>query len=380
MTMTLPADHAGPRARSATLDAVRATALIGVLVVNLLTISGLRLLDAPSLALVQTPIDRAADLLVAILVEGKALAAFSMLFGLSFCLLMEGTARRGSPFLPYFSRRLLVLAGLGILNAAAFYWGDILTTYAVIGAFLPLAALLPQRIILVLAGLLLILPPLLLALAGVAPPAPDPERMASLRAFASPDPFATIAQNWALFTGAVGEANGLRIWRYTQIGGLFLLGLHAGRSGLLAAVERGALLRPALLALATGLLCESLRVLGLVTGPAATATLVGKPLMAVGYVILIGHLLARPGGAAMRAALAPLGRMALTGYLMGGLLGQAVFYGWGLGLVGRTGTLAVLLWALAIVVLLGLFARFWLARFAFGPWEWLWRRLSRREG
>jgi uncharacterized protein len=374
---------APPDGRSETLDAVRALALIGVLLINMLTISGLRLMEPEALAALQRPADRALDLGLRVLVEGKALAAFSLLFGLSFSLLLAGAERRGEPFGGFFARRLLVLAALGLLNAVAFFWGDILVTYAALGATLPLANRLAQRDLLGLALALLVLPPVVLALAGIAPPAPaslaDPD---SVAAFASPSLAATVERNWALYTGAVSDAGapGLRLMRYTTIGGLFLLGLHAGRSSLLARIEAGearSLRRLALAALALGLACETTVATGLATGPAATALAIARPMMAVGYLVLLGSILARPAGAALRRALAPLGRIALTGYLMGGLLGQAVFYGWGLGLVGRTGTAGVLLATLGIVLALAAFAHLWLRAFAQGPWEWLWRRLSR---
>jgi uncharacterized protein len=362
---------------------VRAVALVGVLLINMLTISGLRLMEPEALATLQGPADRVLDAALRIFVEGKALAAFSLLFGLSFSLLLAGAERRGEPFAAFFARRLIVLAGLGLLNAAAFFWGDILVTYAAIGATLPLANRLPQRALLGLALALLGLPPIALAAAGVMPPEPaaaaDP---ASIAAFAVPSLAETVARNWALYTGAVSDAAspGLRLLRYATIGGLFLLGLHAGRSGLLGRTENGredGLRRLALAAVVVGLALEAAVVLGLVAGPAANALAPARPLVAVGYVLLLAAALARPGAAALRRALAPLGRMALTGYLMGGLAGQALFYGWGGGLIGRTGTVGVTLAALGLALALAAFAHAWLRVFAQGPWEWLWRRLSR---
>jgi uncharacterized protein len=374
---------APPGGRSETVDAVRAVALVGVLLINMLTISGLRLLEPEALAALQGPADRALDAALRVFVEGKALAAFSLLFGFSFSLLLAGAERRGEPFGAFFARRLIVLAGLGLLNAAAFFWGDILVTYAAIGATLPLANRLPQRALLGLAFALITLPPLALAAAGLSPPGPaataDP---ASVAAFAEPSLTGTVVRNWALYTGAVSDASspGMRLLRYATIGGLFLLGLHAGRSGLMRRVEQdGAarLRRLALAAVALGLALEAAVVLGLVAGPAATALAFARPLVAAGYVLLLAGALARPGAAALRRALAPLGRMALTGYLMGGLAGQAIFYGWGGGLIGRTGTLGVALATLGVVLAFAAFAHAWLRVFTQGPWEWLWRRLSR---
>jgi uncharacterized protein len=62
--------------------------------------------------------------------------------------------------------------------------------------------------------------------------------------------------------------------------------------------------------------------------------------------------------------------MALSCYVAQNVLASIVFYGWGLGL---TGTLGV---GLAICCALMLFANLWLRRFAQGPFEAVWKRLS----
>ena len=68
---------------------------------------------------------------------------------------------------------------------------------------------------------------------------------------------------------------------------------------------------------------------------------------------------------------APVGRMALTNYLAQTVICIAIFYGGGL--VGRVGALFGLLIALVIFPLQMAWSAWWLARFRFGPMEWLWR-------
>ena len=75
---------------------------------------------------------------------------------------------------------------------------------------------------------------------------------------------------------------------------------------------------------------------------------------------------------------APVGRMALTNYLLQTIVSVLVFYGWGLGLSGRFHvgpTLYVVYW-IALFTLQIHFSRWWLSKFRFGPFEWLWRSLS----
>lgn len=363
-----------------TLDATRAAALIGVLTINMLTIAGLTYLTPEMRAAIHGPADRVVAYLVAVFVEGKALAAFSLMFGVSFTLLMRRMQARGEPWLAIYLRRIAILGGLGLVNAAFFFWGDILTTYAVLGLFLPVAARLPIRVILGLAAALLVVPPVAFALLGEVPPPPLAEdQLPSLRAFAHPDPAVTIAHNWALFTGAVGDGQGLRLIRYGELAALFLVGLAAGLAKL---PSRLAEVRPWLVPLGWGLVgvglaMEAIRWTGVIVVPGGLLLENGEALVGMGYVALLAMWLDGPHGARPRAWLAPLGAMALTGYLMGGLLGQVVFYGWGLNQIGRHGTLTVILIAAAIFALLMVFARLWLRFFRQGPWEWLWRSLTR---
>lgn len=75
------------------------------------------------------------------------------------------------------------------------------------------------------------------------------------------------------------------------------------------------------------------------------------------------------------AMLAPAGRMALSNYLLQSLLGTWFFYGYGLGHwgMGRAGQLLFVAVVFALQLLL---SHWWLARFRYGPMEWLWRGVT----
>lgn len=75
-------------------------------------------------------------------------------------------------------------------------------------------------------------------------------------------------------------------------------------------------------------------------------------------------------------SLAATGQMALTNYLMQTIICTTIFYGHGLGLFGsveRTGQILIVfaIWAAQL-----LWSPWWLARFRFGPFEWLWRSMT----
>lgn len=74
--------------------------------------------------------------------------------------------------------------------------------------------------------------------------------------------------------------------------------------------------------------------------------------------------------------LAPVGKMALTNYLMQSIIATGIFYGHGLGLFGHYGRAELYLFVVGIWVFQILFSNWWMKRFQFGPFEWLWRSLT----
>ena len=103
----------------------------------------------------------------------------------------------------------------------------------------------------------------------------------------------------------------------------------------------------------------------------------GIPAMSCCYVSAIVLLFQRERWRSRLMWLAPVGRMALTNYLTQTLFHLFIFYHFmGLGLMGRTGTTICVPLSLAIFALQILYSRWWLARFQFGPCEWLWRALT----
>jgi len=84
----------------------------------------------------------------------------------------------------------------------------------------------------------------------------------------------------------------------------------------------------------------------------------------------------RPGGGWWRRHLGAVGRMALTNYLLQTLLCVFIFYGYGLGLFGHVGRAGQWLVVLAVWGFQLVASPWWLARFRFGPFEWLWRSMT----
>lgn len=91
------------------------------------------------------------------LFSGKAYAIFSLLFGFSFFIQYNNQARKGKNFRLRFLWRLCLLFVIGCFNGA-FFPGDILVLYAIIGVVLILVCRWSDRAVLIAAVILMLQP------------------------------------------------------------------------------------------------------------------------------------------------------------------------------------------------------------------------------
>lgn len=95
----------------------------------------------------------------------------------------------------------------------------------------------------------------------------------------------------------------------------------------------------------------------------------------LGYVSLVILMLHSASAFNKVSILAPVGRMALTNYLAQSLIASTFFFGYGFGNWGLSRVDQMLFVAVVVVLQIG-FSHFWLARFRYGPMEWLWRAIT----
>jgi uncharacterized membrane protein YeiB len=98
----------------------------------------------------------------------------------------------------------------------------------------------------------------------------------------------------------------------------------------------------------------------------------------LGYVGMVVVLLHSRSPWARIGILAPFGRMALTHYLLQSVICASVFYGYGLGQWGMARSVQVVFVVLVLALQIAV-SHWWLARFRFGPMEWLWRGFTYRQ-
>ena len=96
---------------------------------------------------------------------------------------------------------------------------------------------------------------------------------------------------------------------------------------------------------------------------------------ALGYIGAVMLMLHSRGALARIRLLAPFGRMALSNYLTQSFVFSLLFYAHGMGLWGIARTTQVGI-ALGLCALQIVMSHWWLARFQYGPAEWIWRALT----
>lgn len=384
--------------RHASIDVLRGVVILGILPMNIQLFATV---DANFLNPLAGPWIDAANVtlwsVMHVLFGHKDLTIFAMLFGAGM-LMIEARASADSRATYRHYRRMVVLLGLGMLHAYLLWPGDILVTYALAGmAVYPLRTLRPAwqlllgaaayavpMVLCLIVGLLLPRAPMSLQESVYAMFQPSPEAIA--------DHHAIYAQGWLAQFPARAEAS-LTIQLaiiptalFWVAAGMMLAGMALYRWGVFFA-KLPVRYYIGMIALALGLGLPSI-FYGLHRNFAAGwdptySMFLGRlysetvaPLMACGW-IACWMLICRAGALPRLAALlAAVGRMALSNYLAQTLICSFLFYGHGLGLIGRVDRFGQVGIALAVWIAQLAVSSMWLRRFQFGPAEWLWRALT----
>ena len=391
-----------PAERIDVLDVLRGWALLGILLMNIEAFVGPLMAAITGLDPTLTGVDRIVDAAIYILVQGKFYPLFSLLFGMGFAVMMDRAEAAGRPFAAVYLRRTFALLAIGLVHMIVIWSGDILTVYALIA--LVLFALfrnvptgqLPWWALgfHALAWLFSAGPLLLGAMARLAPGAAA--GMDKVMQAESVKMQAQIeAERLVLGSGSLLEALAHRaaeapsmlfflLFAGGQILGMFLLGMWFVRSGAIAEPARFprlyAWLRWCALPIGLAMMLVSFWLMPTIDYMAVTfaggfgtlLSLLAALLMCLGYLAWIQRGLST-SLAPMLRVVAPAGRMALTNYLMQSLVCTFIFYGYGLGYFEQLPRVWQIPFVVAFFALQVLLSRWWLARFRYGPMEWLWR-------
>ena len=396
-------DKAASENRLVALDFVRGVAILGILLLNIVGFAWPEIVYVSPRA-PTAPVSTADDwtwLTIFVLADGKFRGLFSLLFGASMVLFVERAEASGKDGAALQRRRLGWLALFGLAHFFLLWWGDILFLYASCGfVALAMRGWSPRRLamtalaiyaagVLVLGSLTSVGAAPWLGLPDVGGESPAevverygaearaeipatlaswPDHVAHMIRDSWTDPLITVSYSWfetiplmligmalfkaGLFAGTWDVAR-LRRWAWWGIG-----------SGLMLTLPLAWWLWREQFALPLTLFVW--------LGPAA----VGRLASIVGYAALAVILARGFADGALGQRLVACGRMAFSNYIATSLVMTFIFHGWGLGLFARFGRFELMGFVLLGWALMLGWSKPWLARYRFGPLEWLWRSLT----
>jgi len=381
------------------LDVLRGLAVGGILVGNMQWFSGYGFMP-PALARQNPFADQATHFLVHFFVEGKFYSVFSFLFGFGFALQIARAEERGDLKASLFKRRLFWLLVIGLLHAYLLWSGDILSIYAVTGLVLILFRRKTNDALLKWACALLAVPILTYILLYILFVAFVPHEVVGKLDAAQLDfwketvrrvpqsSYLQIITGYNLNMIVARYASLILEMRLPKLLAMFLLGSYAYRRGVFQnrpsnqPFIRRVLVYGLILGVAGNVAFAALAGAEAVFPPSPAGIVgvityaFGVPALALGLIALVATLWQSTAWRRLLAWLAPVGRMALSNYLMQTVICVFIFYGYGFGHFGRVGATKATVIALTIFLFQILISALWLNYFAYGPMEWIWRQLT----
>jgi uncharacterized protein len=402
------ADTAAP-GRILTLDAVRGFAVCGILVMNIVSMGmpGYAYVD-PNYYGGAHGADLAAWALAYIFADGKMRGLFTMLFGASLLLITDAAEDRGSSPARIHYARIFWLFVFGMLHAWFVWYGDILVEYAICGAIAFIGRKW-QPSALIFAALCLIAfdaahsliqwhdMNVLRSLAGGPnPPADAVREWHKVLAQTVPSQ-AVIGEELRLYHGSIADAFAARVPMTTMFQTVFLpsfmpgtlgfifLGMALYRLGFWTSrwpkqayrwiIASGGVAVLLYLPLTRAIVAYKFDPAFLPLADALTLLL--RPFLALAYASALILMMEARIANWLTSRLAAAGRMAFSNYLGTSLVMTTIFYGYGFGLFGELHRAQLYLLVLGQWVLILGWSQPWLRHFRYGPFEYVWRSLSR---
>lgn len=324
--------------------------------------------------------------------DQKFMAIFSMLFGAGICLFADRVEARGGSATRLHYRRNLWLLLFGAAHAHLLWFGDILVPYA-ISAFVVYGMRNATHRTLIASGVcVLLVPAVLTLLEGYFP---EDESAAEWWSPSQSDIEEELAIYRAGWLEQLPHRSAIALMLETFLllayflwrsAGMMLIGMALYRTGVLSA--RRSSREYVQLTVVLGLVGLGLIVTGVHFNVEAGFSYeysasfgslwnyFGSIALSVAYVGAIMLAVQRGILRWLQRRLAAAGRMAFTNYLMQTVLCTLFFYGHGLGYFGYLDRWQQALVVLAVWTILLVASPWWLARFRYGPMEWLWRSLT----
>jgi uncharacterized protein len=386
--------------RIVSIDVLRGFAVLGILIMNIQAYSMIGAAYMNPYAYGDlTGANYAVWFLSHLLADSKFMTIFSLLFGAGVVLMASRREATGRPAAGVHYRRMVWLIVFGLMHGLLLWYGDILYVYGMCGLGIYLFRRRSPRFLLIFGMLVVSVASLLTLFWQVTIPYWPPGIVEELEAeWWMPPPEAVEAEVSA-YRGGWGEQQVFRaptaifmqtnhfLTEYSwRAGGLMLIGMALFKLGVFSAERsRAFYLRMMSLGFGLGLpmvvygvsYCDGSGwdVRSAFFG-GSQFNYWGSIIFAAGWIGLVMMLCKSDGMRALKRSLAAVGRMALSCYLLQTIICTTIFYGHGLGLYGSVSRVGQARIVVAVWAVLLWFCPFWMKRFRFGPFEWLWRSLT----
>jgi len=323
---------------------------------------------------------------------GKSYAIFALLFGLTFYIQSNNQEKKGKDFRLRFAWRLVLLLAFGFINSA-FYEGDILSIYALIGFFLIPVLKLNNKAVFWIAIILMLQPF---------------EWINFFLALKNPDISMADPISWSYF-GKMGEYitgdSIIKVWignltngkiavfnwtwengRVFQTLSLFMFGMLTGRKKLFETTVKNKKFWMYTLIIASLSFIPLFIVKSNIQNWISSVA-VNRPLstivsswsnMAFMLMLVSAFVLLFQNRFFNRIlnSFSSLGRMSLSNYVMQSIIGAFIYYGFGLGLYKFTGATYCVLIGIVLAILQGYFSLWWMNNHKRGPLETIWHKAT----
>lgn len=322
------------------------------------------------------------------LFAGKSYAIFALLFGLTFFIQLNNQEKKGREFRTIFAWRLVLLLIFGVINSA-FYQGDILTFYAVMGFFLIPFVKLSDTLVFCIAIFLLLQPiELFVLLEAIQNPnmkMQNPESWAyfgKMNEYIKGDSFIQTVQgnltNGKLAVFKWSNESG----RFLHILSLFMFGMLAGRKNLFSWSEKNKRFWVKTLIISSiaflplyfvkrnlgeWISSEAIR-RSVTTIETSWTNLAFMLIIVSGFILLFQNKKFNR----ILNVFSSMGKMSLSNYIIQSIIGSTIYYGYGFGLYEHTGATFGLLITIVLAISMGYFSSWWMKNHKRGPLESVW--------
>lgn len=364
------------------IDALRGFSLLGILLMNILTFAYPYQIINPFEFFQHQ--DGAWFKISSLFIIASFYPIFAFLFGYGLSIMYQNSLDKGLNYYPMITRRLLFLLLLGIIHGVFIFYGDILSTYALLGLIaIIFVRLKPQYTLIALSigigifVLLYLLPMILLkdvtqieSFVGLQ----ELERVNNI--LSSADYVSIIGFNLKYF--GMNIANAILVGPFSILP-IMLFGIYAHQINWFNKIKqyKNLYMVIGVVVLILGLAIKMIQIVleGSVTSQ-LMSQMIGGPIVALSYIMFFVILCEDQTVRKILTPLQSIGKLSLTTYIMQSIICIIIFYGVGLNYYGKLPVLTIYIIGIVIYCVQLIVSYLYLLRFKQGPLEKLWRKVT----